>query len=66
MKVTINGNESEIKDKATVEGLLKELGLKPAVTVAEINGVILNRKEFGSVTVKKGDRIELVRFVGGG
>ena len=66
MKVIINGSEAETAEGTTVEGLLKEFGLKPAVTVVEINGVILNRGEFGSVKVKKGDRIELIRFVGGG
>jgi thiamine biosynthesis protein ThiS len=37
-----------------------------ATVVAEVNGRIVPRSEFGTAVLKEGSSIELVRFVGGG
>jgi sulfur carrier protein len=69
MKVLkINGIEKQFPDglpKTLIE-LLKQLGIHQATVVAEINGKIIAREDFSQTQVSPGQRIELVRFVGGG
>jgi sulfur carrier protein len=66
MTITLNGDEREIPDGLTVEGLLAHLDLHPRTIVVERNGDILRRDAYPGVQVKEGDRLELVHFVGGG
>jgi thiamine biosynthesis protein ThiS len=49
-----------------VSALLSELKIDEATVVAEINGHIVERKDFGSMHLNDGAKIELIRFVGGG
>lgn len=46
--------------------LLEQLGIDAATVVAEIDGRIVERKEFGRTRLAVGQSIELVRFVPGG
>jgi sulfur carrier protein len=64
----INGIEKQFPDglpKTLIE-LLKQLDINQATVVAEINGKIIARQDFSQTRVSSGQRIELVRFVGGG
>jgi len=64
----INGIEKQFPDglpKTLIE-LLKQLGINQATVVAEINGKIIAREDFSQTQLSSGQRIELVRFVGGG
>jgi sulfur carrier protein len=64
----INGIEKQFPDglpKTLIE-LLKQLNIHQATVVAEINGKIIAREDFSQTQVSPGQRIELVRFVGGG
>lgn len=51
---------------ATVAHLLEELGIDAKLVVAEVNGLIVGRDAFSDHGLAAGDRVELVRFVGGG
>jgi thiamine biosynthesis protein ThiS len=65
----INGVEREFpagQFPATLEGLLKILSVDTATVVAEIDGQIIERKDFCGTKLQKGQNIELVRFVPGG
>jgi thiamine biosynthesis protein ThiS len=42
------------------------MGLQPGMIVVELNGRVLRRSEFSACGVAGGDRVEIVRFVGGG
>lgn len=64
----INGIEKQFPDgipKTLIE-LLKQLDINQATVVAEINGKIIERQNFPRTQLCSGQRIELVRFVGGG
>jgi len=66
--LNINGIEKQFPDgipKTLIE-LLKQLDIHQATVVAEINGKIIAREDFSQTQVSPGQRIELVRFVGGG
>jgi thiamine biosynthesis protein ThiS len=62
----VNGEERQVPAGITVAGLLEELELVPATVVVERNREIVSRDRYDEVTLKGGDRLELVHFVGGG
>lgn len=64
----INGQVREFSDTlpATLAELLRTLGIDEATVVAEVDGQIIPRAEFGTASLKEGASVELVRFVGGG
>ncbi|MCP4609038.1 MAG: sulfur carrier protein ThiS [Planctomycetes bacterium] len=64
----INGTEKQFPDglPQTLIELLKQLNIHQATVVAEINGKIIAREDFSQTQLSSGQRIELVRFVGGG
>jgi len=66
MRVIINGKPKEAPEGTSVLALLQELKLKPDATIVELNHAVLDQKVFGDVTLSEGDRLELVRIVGGG
>ena len=49
-----------------LEGLLEHLGYKPQLIVVELNGVIINPKDWINTKIKNGDCLEVVTIVGGG
>ena len=63
--VTVNGQSLESRAD-TLSVLLEELSLKGAPLVAEVDGVIIKPEDFALTPIRGGERIELVRFVGGG
>lgn len=63
--ITVNGQTME-SAATTLEALLEEHSLKGVPLVAEINGAIVKQEDFAATPIQGGDRIELVRFVGGG
>jgi len=66
MRITINGEEQEITGGLTVAGLLLELKIRPEGTAVEIDREIIPRARHGQRVVKEGERIEIIRMVGGG
>lgn len=64
----INGKEKRFPDgvPGTLMELLNQLDINQATVVAEINGKIIERQNFSQTRLSEGQRIELVRFVGGG
>jgi thiamine biosynthesis protein ThiS len=66
MKIIVNGEQRDAAGDTTILGLLESLGLNPQGTVAERNGVIVDRSAFAETVLAEGDTLELVRFVGGG
>ncbi len=66
MHLTINGTDRRCADVATVEELLHHLELDPRSVVVELNREIVRRPAIGAATVKDGDVVEIVHFVGGG
>ncbi|MCH7597133.1 MAG: sulfur carrier protein ThiS [Planctomycetes bacterium] len=49
-----------------VSELLTIRGLHPIRVAVEINEELVPRKTFDQTTIRNGDRIEIVTFVGGG
>ena len=67
MQITINGKQAESTDNVTILELLKEQKVEtPEYVSVELNGEILDRKDFETITVSAGDAIEFLYFMGGG
>lgn len=66
MKLTINGNETDIKDGLTVAGLLASLQIEPARVAVEVNLNIVKKCDYENQELNDGDTVEIVNFVGGG
>jgi len=64
----INGTEKNFDEglPSTVSELLAKLEIDTATVVAEIDGEIIERKNFAQTELKDRMAIELIRFVGGG
>lgn len=66
MHIVLNGQAHEAPDGASVLSLLESVGLAPKQVAVEVNGKVLPRAEFRHRSLAEADRIEIVRFVGGG
>lgn len=64
--VLVNGSPQACPQGGTVAALLAERGVEPRGTAVERNGAVVRRADWGSTPVRPGDRIEIVRLVGGG
>ncbi len=65
----VNGEERAYEADAfpaRVGDLVRSLGLDEKMVVAEVNGDIIGRAALAAHPLRPGDRVELVRFVGGG
>jgi thiamine biosynthesis protein ThiS len=66
MKIHINGEQKEIAHGLSIAGLLAELQIRPGRVVVELNRTIISREVQESTSLKDGDVLEIVHFVGGG
>lgn len=65
MQVVLNGESYTLNNPLTVNQLLEQLALEGKLAI-EINEEIVPRSQYGDVMIRSGDRIEVVRAVGGG
>jgi sulfur carrier protein len=66
MHIQVNGEQRTLADGSTVAGLLEELDIRPDRVAVELNLTILDRSEFDRRSLREGDRIEIISFIGGG
>lgn len=66
MTLEINGEAREVAEGLTLPGLLEELGFKRDRVAVELNREIVPRAQWDAITLKDGDKLEIVHFVGGG
>jgi sulfur carrier protein len=66
MLVHVNGEPRELQEGTTVAALLAQLALVSPRVAVEVNASVVRRARHAEVTLKAGDAIEIVTFVGGG
>jgi thiamine biosynthesis protein ThiS len=66
MKLQINGESKSFDSSLTLSALIESLGMKPDRVAVELNREITPRTTWSETTLKEGDRLEIVHFVGGG
>ncbi len=66
MLLQINGDQRDFPDGLTIAALVAQLGMKPDRVAVELNLEIVPRTHWETTTLKSGDKLEVVHFVGGG
>lgn len=62
----VNGKPVELDAPMPLVLYLEKLGVNPRTIAVEHNGEIIERTSFSTVILNEGDRVEIVRMVGGG
>ena len=65
-KIQLNGNPYEINTATNLNQLLNMLKIKKTKVAIEVNGVIVEKNKYPKVILNKGDKVEIVHFIGGG
>ena len=66
MKITVNGKEHEVAQGTSVEALLAQLGVKREYTAVAVNREVTPKSAYAATFLREGDRVEIVRPMGGG
>ena len=66
MKLIINGKAETFNDLATLQELIAFKNLPEQRIVVEVNGNLIKRGEWERTILQEDDRVEILRFVGGG
>jgi len=64
--IIANGHPRTVKAGSTIADLLQELNIAATRVVAQLDGVVVSRSEFGQAVLWEGCRLEVVTMVGGG
>ncbi len=66
MEIHVNGERHELASGSSLAELLDELHYGAQRIAVEVNEEIVPRSEYGSHHLQDGDRVEIVRAIGGG
>jgi sulfur carrier protein len=64
--IWINGERKSVDDNASVQQILQDLGVPEHIAIVERNTKIIPKEQYGQVRVVAGDKLELVKLMGGG
>ena len=66
IRIQVNGEARDWRRDATVADLLRDLEITSERVAVEVNLEILDRAMFAQRSLKDGDRVEILSFIGGG
>ncbi len=66
MQISVNGEEMEVSSGFTIGNLLNMLELTPERLAVERNGMVISRKLLTETILEEGDKLEIVKAIGGG
>ncbi len=66
MQILVNGDAFEAPEACFVADLLRAMGLEGQRCAVELNGDIVPRGSWSERRIASGDRLEIVRAIGGG
>ena len=66
MKIVVNGKDMEVADGLSVDALLTQLGVKREYTAVAVNRDITPKSAYAGTVLRPGDKVEIVRPMGGG
>ena len=64
--LTINGKARELEGETPLLEFLGQHNLNPRAVAVEYNGAIAPRDTYSEIVLRAGDRVEIVRMMGGG
>ena len=65
-KIQLNGSSYEINNETNLNQLINKLKIQKTKVAIEFNGVIVEKSKYQKVILNKGDKVEIVHFIGGG
>ena len=65
-KIQLNGDPYEINDGTNLNELLNKLKIQKNKVAIEVNGEIVEKSKYLNLILNKGDKVEIVKFIGGG
>ena len=66
MRVLVNGEVMDVPEGVSVDALLEHLKVKREFTAVALNREITPKAQYADTHLKDGDRVEIVRPMGGG
>ncbi len=66
MKIILNGKEEILDGVTTVAGLIVLKKLNPNAVIVEYNYSLVKKEDWSDMVIRENDRLEILRFVGGG
>ena len=65
-KIQLNGDSYEINNGTNLNELLNKLKIRKNKVAIEVNGEIVEKSKYPNLILNKGDKVEIVKFIGGG
>ena len=66
IKISVNGKQMQIIPELSMRNLNTKLKMPVNKIAIELNKKIIDKKRISKIQLKKGDKIEIVHFIGGG
>ena len=66
MEISVNGKPMAVERGITVDGLLTLLDVKREYTAVAVNREVTRKADYATATLSEGDKVEIVRPMGGG
>ena len=66
MVVSVNGKSMELPEGVTIEDLLQRLRVRREYMAVALNREVMPKAEYATAVLKEGDKVEIVRPMGGG
>jgi len=66
MTVIVNGKPMELPEGLSIEGLLAHLNVRREYTAVALNREVTPKDQYAQCVLRDGDKVEIVRPMGGG
>ena len=66
IKITVNGKQIQVISNFSMKRLIEKLKIPLNKIAIELNKKIIDKKRISKTYLQKGDKIEIVHFIGGG
>ncbi len=66
IEIIVNGEKRQIDEQTTIKALLQELGIEAKTMASAVNMQVVKKEQWDNHTLKAGDKVEFLHFVGGG
>ena len=64
--IMVNGKQIQVISKFSLKSLITKLKIPLNKIAIELNKKIIDKKRISKIYLQKGDKIEIVHFIGGG
>jgi sulfur carrier protein len=64
--IIVNGEKRTIDPDTTIKSLLDQLGIADKTMASAVNMEVVKKEAWENHTLKEGDKVEFLHFVGGG